>query len=88
MLSQTVEIGSASYDSLLQLSQTAGEPVQMVLDKAIEQYRRHVFLMRSSQAFAELRSDPELWQAELDERQLWDGAIADGIEPQVDGVEY
>lgn len=43
--------------------------MQMVLDKAIESYRRHIFLEQANQAFAALRQSEELWTEELAERE-------------------
>jgi predicted transcriptional regulator len=80
MLSQTIEIGTEAYNQLLELAETVGEPVQTVLDRAIEEYRRQVFWQQTNQAFAALRNDPELWQKELAERAVWDVTLLDGIE--------
>jgi hypothetical protein len=52
----------------------------MVLDKAIEDYRRYLFLVQANKAFEALRQDEDLWQEELAERQLWDQTLADGVE--------
>ena len=62
----------------MQLAETSVETVQTVLDKAIENYRRYVFLTRANQAFVALRRNGELWQEELAERELWDQTMADG----------
>lgn len=53
--------------------------MQTVLDKAIENYRRHIFLVQANQAFVVLRQNRELWQEELAERGLWDQTMADGV---------
>jgi hypothetical protein len=53
--------------------------MQTVLDKAIESYRRYVFLLQANQAFAALKQNEELWQEELAERGLWDQTMADGV---------
>jgi hypothetical protein len=79
MRSQTVEIGAEAYRHLLELSETAGEPVQTILVQAIDEYRRQVFLQQLNQDFAALRNDPELWQEELAERQAWDVTLLDGL---------
>jgi hypothetical protein len=78
----TVEIGTGDYQRLLELSKTAGETVQDVLSKAIDEYHRQVFLRQLSQDFAELRKNPELWEEELAERRAWDVTLLDGIEDE------
>jgi hypothetical protein len=78
----TVEIGTEDYQRLLELSKTAGETVQAVLSKAIDEYHRQLFLTQLSQDFAELRKNPELWEEELAERRAWDVTLLDGIEDE------
>lgn len=75
----TVTLSNAAHQTLVKLAETSGEPMQAVLDKAIENYRRHIFLMQANQAFAALRQNEELWCEELAERELWDQTIADGV---------
>jgi hypothetical protein len=63
-------------------SRSAGAPVQLmqtVLNEAIDSYRRQKFLEEANAAFA-LRSDPEAWREEQQERDLWDLAGEDGLE--------
>jgi hypothetical protein len=44
--------------------------------------RREYFLRATNEAFAALRSNPDEWQAELDERSVWDATLLDGqVEP-------
>jgi hypothetical protein len=80
MLESSIAISPIAHANLIQLAEMVGEPVQAVLDKAIEEYRRQIFLIQTNQAFADLKNDPELWQEELAERALWDVTLADGVE--------
>jgi hypothetical protein len=82
MLESTIAISSVAHANLIKLAETVGEPVQDVLDQAIEQYRRQIFLIQLSQDFAELRKDPVLWQDELAERQAWDVTLLDGVDSE------
>ncbi|MBW4695380.1 MAG: hypothetical protein KME27_26830 [Lyngbya sp. HA4199-MV5] len=75
----TVSLSNTSHATLIKLAETSGESMQTVLDKAIENYRRHVFLMQANQAFDALRQNQALWQEELAERGLWDQTMADGV---------
>ena len=54
--------------------------MQVIIEQAIEQYRRHVFLEQSNQAFAALKANTEAWKEEQEERALWDNALNDGQE--------
>jgi hypothetical protein len=82
MLESSIEISAIARANLIQLAETVGEPVQAVLDKAIEEYRRQVFFNQADQAYTRLRNDPALWQEELAERRAWDVTLLDGIEDE------
>lgn len=75
----TISLSETAHKTLVNLAQTSGETMQTVVDKAIENYRRYIFLVQANQAFAALRQDEELWREELAERDLWDQVVADGI---------
>ena len=78
-MSATVRISQASWQVLRQLAAQAGEPMQAVLDKAIEAYRRQCFLQKANEAYAALRENDEAWQEEIAERDAWDITLEDGL---------
>jgi len=80
MQSATVTISRSNYNILKELAAGSGESMQVILDKAIEQYRRQVFLQQANIAYAALRNNSEAWQAELQEREAWDVTLSDGLE--------
>jgi hypothetical protein len=75
----TIDISETTHRTLLQLAQTSGDDLVTIMDRAVENYRRSVFLAQADRAFAKLRQNEELWQEEIAERQLWDLTIADGV---------
>ncbi|MGA9381247.1 MAG: hypothetical protein WBV73_21020 [Phormidium sp.] len=76
----TVAIGSTSYKTLQEMAARSGESIQVILDKAIEQYRRQKFLEEANNAYAALRNNPEAWANEIEEREAWDVTLTDGLE--------
>ena len=78
MPESTVSISQTARETLLQLAEASGESVQAILDKAIENYRRTVFLTNANLAFATLKANKAAWQEELEERQGWDFTLGDG----------
>lgn len=80
MQSSTIRISNTSHNILKELAARSGESMQAILDQAIEQYRRQVFLESANQAYAALRNNSEAWQAELEEREAWDVTLADTLE--------
>jgi hypothetical protein len=53
--------------------------MQAVLEKAVEAYRRKLFLEEVNRAYAELREDPDAWANLESERAAWDSTLADGL---------
>lgn len=77
-MSTTVRISQASLHVLREIAAQAGEPMQAVLDRAIEAYRRQCLLQKANEAYAALKEDPAAWQKEMAERKVWDATLADG----------
>jgi hypothetical protein len=75
----TIDISETTHKTLLQLTQSSGDDFVTIIDRAVENYRRYVFLVQADRAFAVLRQNEELWQDEIAERQAWDLTIADGV---------
>jgi hypothetical protein len=80
MASETVRIKRETHAKLRQLAVEAGESMPETLDKAIDAYFRLKFLDEVNRAYAALRSDPKAWAAELAERKVLEGTLADGLE--------
>jgi hypothetical protein len=76
----TVRISEAARDTLRQMAQASGKPMQALLDEAVEALRRKRFFEDVNAAYASLRGDPKAWEALEKERRQWDGALLDGIE--------
>lgn len=80
MANATVHIKPETHAKLKELAEQSGEPVPAVLEKAVEAYRRQVFLEGLAEDFAALRRDPKAWEPEQAERREWDVTLADGLE--------
>jgi predicted transcriptional regulator len=80
MASMQVRISSATHQILRHLSDEIGESMQTIVEEAIEQYRRRIFLEGLNQDFKTLKQDAQAWQEELAERSLWDNTLLDGVE--------
>ena len=80
--SVTVRIRETTRETLRELAAQTGESMQAALDKAIETYRRRCFLEEANVAFQALRKNPEAWKEEQEEREAWEGTLADGLEDE------
>lgn len=79
MSSATVRINDRTRKLLRELAASTGESMQTIVERAIEDYSRRQFLEEANRAYADLRRNPDAWQAERDERALWDGTLGDGL---------
>jgi hypothetical protein len=82
MSAPTVRISEASHLVLKELAEQTGQTMTEVLDKALDAYRRQVFLDAVNAGYAALRADPEAWAEHLAERKLWDATLMDGLDPE------
>jgi predicted transcriptional regulator len=79
LASTTVRVSEHTHELLRKLAEATGEPLQMVLERAVESYRREQFYAEFNAAFERLRADPVAWEEELAERALLEGTLADGL---------
>ncbi|MBI3891318.1 MAG: toxin-antitoxin system protein [Candidatus Wallbacteria bacterium] len=80
MGSGTIRITPSSHKLLKDLATRTGEPMQSLLDRAVDTYARQRFLDEANEAYATLRGDSAAWKQELREREEWDGTSMDGLE--------
>jgi predicted transcriptional regulator len=76
----TVRVTEHTHELLRELAASTGEPVQNVLERAVENYRRERFFAELDAAYARLRANPVAWDEELAERAEWDATLADGLD--------
>ncbi len=80
MSSTTVRISETARRKLRELAEKERQPMQVVLEAAIEQYRRRRLLEEANAAYAALRNDPNAWAEEQAERAEWEATLADSQE--------
>jgi hypothetical protein len=69
---KTVRIKEETRAALREQAKEANEPMQEILARAVESYRRQRFLEQANVAYAALRTDPV----------AWDVALGDGSEAE------
>jgi len=87
MASATVRLAEETRQVLRELAAQSGEPMTVVLEKAVDAYRRHCILEQTNAAYAALRSDPEAWAEELEERRAWEATLLDGLADDAEATE-
>jgi hypothetical protein len=66
---------------LHELAQDTGKTIEEVLDAAVEEYRRKVFIEKVNAGYAALRAEPVAWAEVEAERQSMAGSLMDGLDP-------
>jgi hypothetical protein len=79
----TVRISDSGRSLLAQLARDANTSMTVVLDAALETYRRHRFLAQAAAAYETLASDPVAAEDYRREINDLDGTSADGLHPYV-----
>jgi predicted transcriptional regulator len=64
METTTIEVSNTTRNILQQLAAESGESIEVILEKAIEQYRRQWFLEAANKAYTALRNNPDDWAEE------------------------
>jgi len=75
-----VRVSENTHELLRSLSTAEGKPMQDIIEKAIEDYRRKAFLEGLSNDYRLLRADAKAWKEHEEETALWDTALLDGLE--------
>jgi hypothetical protein len=81
MSDPTVGISPKTWQTLRELAEQSGKTIQDILDQAVEDYRRKLFLDAVNACYAALRADPEAWAEVEAERQYMAGSLMDGLGP-------
>ncbi|GAC1581652.1 MAG: hypothetical protein NVS3B20_26780 [Polyangiales bacterium] len=79
-MAETVRIDPGSHASLAAIARAKHITLAEALARAVESYRREVFLEAMSAGYASLRADPKAWAAEEAERAAWETTSSDGLE--------
>jgi hypothetical protein len=79
-----VRVDEQTHKALKSMTERTGQSMPQIVSKAVEAYRRQLFLEECNAAYSRLREDPQAWKEELEERALWDAALSDGLEAEIE----
>lgn len=81
-MSMTAKISKPTHQTLKQMAEKTGKPMQLVLDEAVELYRREKFFEDLNRQVLAVKSNPKAWAEELEERTLLEGTLSDGLDDE------
>jgi hypothetical protein len=80
MPNYNIRVSKHSYEALKALSAEYGGSMQSVVDQAVENLRRKKILEDANSAFLALKRNKQDWNEELEEREIWEKTLADGLD--------
>lgn len=79
-MTKIVRISKNAYDKLNKLEVEIGASKQVIIEQALDKLMRENLIKRANKAYEKLKSNPQAWQEELEERATWESTITDGLE--------
>jgi hypothetical protein len=79
-MSSTVRLRPHTHQTLREITDLTGQPMQDVLDRAVEDLRRKVYLEGLSADYSAIRADPKSSKALDAENAVWNSTNQDGLE--------
>jgi hypothetical protein len=79
-MAETVRIDPEAHASLAEIARAKHLSLTEALSRAVEAYRREVFLEQMAAGYTALRDDSKAWAAEQAEREAWDTTLRDGLD--------
>jgi predicted transcriptional regulator len=81
MTTVSIPIGEDARRLLRELAERTGRPETDLIDEALTEYHRRVFLHQLNAGYGELRADGPAWAEHEAERREWDVTLMDGLDP-------
>lgn len=74
-----LRINDRTKAALRSLAAERGESMARIVEGLVEAARTEQFFVEADAAYRRLRSDPDGWAAESDDRDAWESSLADGL---------
>ena len=78
----TAKLSKPTHLALKQMSEKTGKSMQLVLDEAVELYRREKFFEELNRGVLAVKANPQAWAKELEERKLLESTLSDGLDDE------
>ena len=78
----TAKISKPTHQVLKLMAEKTGKPMQLVLEEAVELYRREKFFEELNSRVLAVKADPQAWKEELAERRILDSTLSDGTDDE------
>jgi hypothetical protein len=75
-----VRVSESTHSILRDLAEESGDPMTVVLDRAVELYRREQLFALAAAQWQAIQGDPEARAELAAEYAIWETTVADGLE--------
>ena len=76
----TVRISKDVYNEVKSLAKLENHNMQRIIEQAVREYKKKKFFEDLNISFAKLKANTNNWSDEIEERELWDATLTDGLE--------
>jgi len=76
----TMRILDTDHQLVQALAERTGKQQQEIIHEALDTYQREALLDEINAGFTRLRSNASAWDAEKQERALWENTLTDGLD--------
>jgi hypothetical protein len=76
----TIRVPTATHDRLKRLANQQSRPIELVIDKLLDDYEKREFFAGLGEDFARLRTDADSVKDYEDEVAVWDAMLKDGLD--------
>ncbi len=76
----TVRISESSRELLRELARRTNSTMQNIIEEALAEYKKRLFWDQAERDFQAMREEPDVWEAEVAEREIWDATLRDGLD--------
>lgn len=77
-----VRVSPNTHELLRTLASEAGKPMQEIIDRAVEEYRRSSFFRGLNEDFRALQGDDKTWKSHKAEILEWESTLVDGLDDE------
>ncbi len=75
----TIEVSAQAQHTIRALAEKPARSDQEIVERAVEELRRKLFIEEANSAYAILQQQPEAWSEIEREHNAWDAAAAEGL---------
>lgn len=78
IMKKTIKLSAAAQEHLEFLIEITNQPEQILIEQALNNFAREMFLQKTNAEYEQLKRDPHAWTDFVQECEEWDVTLLDG----------